>query len=166
MKYQGKDIDEMTGSELVKAYNAITGSEVKRFSNTVVGRKRVKDALEAQGKGDKKTQDDGNEAQDDTAKKPTAKKAKQPVDPDASSARRAAAQSKSWTDPEVREKRRQRNGVRVRKEDYRSVKQAFEMLGLPLAKHIKFRAELKASPEGKLAITHEGTKYTFTLLTA
>ena len=42
---------------------------------------------------------------------------------------------------------------------HRSVFMAFESLGLPITKHIKFRAKLKAS--GKETFEHEGKKYHF-----
>lgn len=43
----------------------------------------------------------------------------------------------------------QRSKVLVNGQEYRSVKQAFEKLKLPLGRHIKFRMKLKAA--GKLA---------------
>ena len=42
-----------------------------------------------------------------------------------------------------------KSAVTVNGKEYRSVKQAFEMLKLPLGRHIKFRMKLKAA--GKLA---------------
>lgn len=42
---------------------------------------------------------------------------------------------------------------------HRSVAEAFDALGLPMGKHIKFRAKLKAS--GKETFEHEGKKYHF-----
>lgn len=69
------------------------------------------------------------------------------------SAKRSRAIMESWNDLAVHAKRRQRSAVRVvnaegETAEFRSVKQAFLALGLPLSKHIRFRMELKAA--GKL----------------
>ena len=56
---------------------------------------------------------------------------------------RSAGVARSWQDPEVRAKRSQRTNIRVDGVDYRSVKQAFDALGLPLKEHIPFRQLLK-----------------------
>lgn len=61
---------------------------------------------------------------------------------------RSAAIAQSWTDPEVKAKRSERHAVRVGKQEFRSVRQAFVELKLPLNEHIKFRMQLKAA--GKL----------------
>lgn len=58
---------------------------------------------------------------------------------------RAASISRSWTNPKVAAARAQRNGVLVKGCKYRSVRAAFEELGLPLEKHIAFRGLLKAA---------------------
>lgn len=69
---------------------------------------------------------------------------------------RAASAAASWADPDVRAARTTRNGCRVGRQSYPSVRAAFEALGLPLAKHIRFRAELKA----KGRATFEGRRFT------
>lgn len=56
---------------------------------------------------------------------------------------RSAGVARSWQDPEVRAKRSQRTNIRVDGVDYRSVKQAFDALELPLKEHIAFRQLLK-----------------------
>ncbi len=71
---------------------------------------------------------------------------------------RAASAAASWSDPDVRAARTTRNGCRVGRQEYPSVRAAFEALGLPLAKHIRFRAELKR--KGKA--TFEGKRFTLT----
>lgn len=64
------------------------------------------------------------------------------------------AQVASWKIPEVRTARCERSAVDVDGETYRSVRAAFEALGLPISKHIAFRMELKE--KGKLhAFGHE-----------
>lgn len=57
---------------------------------------------------------------------------------------RAAAVSASWKDEAVAAKRSVRHFVVVNGKEYRSVRKAFEELGLPIGEHIKFRMELKA----------------------
>lgn len=69
------------------------------------------------------------------------------------SAKRSRAIMESWNDLAVHTNRRQRSAVRVKTSEgkvfeFRSVRQAFLALGLPLSKHIRFRMELKAA--GKL----------------
>lgn len=57
---------------------------------------------------------------------------------------RSAAIAKSWADPAVAAARSERTGVAVKgKGEFPSVRKAFVALGLPLAKHIKFRGDLK-----------------------
>lgn len=55
----------------------------------------------------------------------------------------------SWENPEVYAARVTRNGVTFTTEKgtttYKSVREAFEQLGLPLGRHIAFRKELKAA---------------------
>lgn len=68
--------------------------------------------------------------------------------------KKAAAKKKKSVD--VNQKKRIRNKVKVGTVEYRSTKQAFEMLGIPLGNHIRFRMKLKA--EGKAEI--EGHKFT------
>jgi hypothetical protein len=83
-----------------------------------------------------------------------ANKIKQHVTPEA--ADRSAAIALSWSDKEVAAARSLKQRVVVAgKGEFRSVKEAFESLGLPLNKHIKFRAELKA--EGSK--TFDGRKF-------
>lgn len=73
--------------------------------------------------------------------------------------------SDSWKREDVAEARKTRHGVHVlyvdcngeeHHEDYRSVKQAFEALGLPLGRHIKFRKELKAEGTKTFEIETDG----------
>lgn len=64
------------------------------------------------------------------------------------SARRVAGAKSSWKDKAIADKRRQRNHVMVDGQEYRSVRQAYELLGLPMKEHIQFRGLLKE--HGKL----------------
>lgn len=67
----------------------------------------------------------------------------------AASPERAAAIKASWTNKAVAAARAQRHAVRVtyagRSEQYKSVREAFIQLGLPLGRHIKFRGLLKVN---------------------
>ena len=76
--------------------------------------------------------------------KPTARRPAAPKNP----ADRAAAIARSWTRADVAAARVARHGVTVDGVAYRSVREAFEKLGLPMGLHIRFRAQLKAA--GKL----------------
>ena len=82
----------------------------------------------------------------------TKSKAKEPVD-------RAAAIAASWKDPEVAAKRSERTHVKAGNKVFRSVREAFTELRLPLSKHIKFRMQLKEVQE--LTFKHEGRQITF-----
>lgn len=72
----------------------------------------------------------------------------------------------SWLDPDVHARRTMRNHVFVHwgnnREEFRSVRQAFEQLGLPLKSHIRFRGKLKA--EGERTFIHEGEDYVFEVI--
>ena len=58
---------------------------------------------------------------------------------------RSASIAKTWKNKSVAQARATHNHVMVGKTEYRSVKAAFEALGLPLGQHIRFRQELKAN---------------------
>lgn len=70
---------------------------------------------------------------------------------------------KSWANPTVAKARATRHNCKVTVDDktaiYRSVRQAFDDLGLPIEKHIRFRMQLKES--GKLAYQFDGKTYVF-----
>lgn len=81
----------------------------------------------------------------------------------AASPNRSAAIASTWANADVAARRAARNGVRVRdpkggEGNYRSVRDAFVQLGLPLGRHIKFRGQLKAA--GKL----DFAGHTFTVI--
>lgn len=63
-----------------------------------------------------------------------------------------------------KEKTTPRSAVVVDGAEYRSVKQAFEKLKLPLGRHIRFRMALKAA--GKLVFEHNDKKTTFNVKVA
>jgi len=74
--------------------------------------------------------------------------------------------AKSWDVETVKEARLTRNGVGVEysgnRAEFKSLRVAFAELGLPDAKHIKFRGELKK--EGAKTFEFEGVKYNFVIL--
>ncbi len=79
----------------------------------------------------------------------------------------AAGIAASWNDPNVREARLYRQGVVVSINgkalgEYNSTHAAFEALGLPMSKVIRFRMKLKAA--NKLAFEHAGKSYEFSIL--
>ena len=74
---------------------------------------------------------------------------------------------KSWEDPTVRERRRQRYGVSVLRNrvsigEYTSLYQAFKALGLPEKKHIPFRNKLRQA--GSLPFYDGDNIYAFTII--
>lgn len=138
------DINKLSTKDLVARYNELTGKTIKKFSSRSAGEKQVAALIKKLSP---------STAQKAPAK-PKAPKTDKPVDAD-----RSAAIAKSWEDPAVAAKRAERNSVKAGNKVYRSVKQAFEDLGLPLQKHIKFRMELKSV--GTMTFKHEGRAITF-----
>lgn len=66
----------------------------------------------------------------------------------------------SWTRPDVAAARSTRNAVRANGTEYRSVREAFRALRLPIEKHIPFRMSLKAAGKatfetGKKSVSFE-----------
>lgn len=67
--------------------------------------------------------------------------------------------SESWNDPEVAAKRAQRHNVKVGKDVYRSVLEAFKKLHLPVSQHIKFRMVLKAAKTAEFKLGDQVFKF-------
>lgn len=67
--------------------------------------------------------------------------------------------SKSKSKSKKESSKKRSSAVMVEGTEYRSVKQAFEELKLPLGRHIKFRMKLKAA--GKLDFEHSDKKIAF-----
>lgn len=76
-----------------------------------------------------------------------------------------AAVAATWKDSAVRAARAVRTPVRVKGEQYRSVGEAFEALGLPNGSVVRFRMALKASPTSRATFeAADGSKFQFTAL--
>jgi hypothetical protein len=130
-------------SELVAAYNAAAAQlgidPVSRFADRKTAERRVAKVLalvaerQQRAAAPKKGVAPKKGAAESTKVAP-----KKDVD-------RSAAISASWADPDVRAARTARAKVRVGGVVYRSVREAFQALGLPDSKHIRFRMDLKAT---------------------
>jgi hypothetical protein len=76
-------------------------------------------------------------------------------EPRTSNPDRGAAIAASWQDKAVAERRAQRHAVRVQapnggEGNYKSVREAFMILALPLGQHIRFRGALKAAGRAEI----------------
>lgn len=84
---------------------------------------------------------------------------RKPFNAPVSNAQRAASIAASWTDEAVRAARSSRIHIKVNGQEFKSVGAAFRALRLPLAKHIAFRASLRAA--GSATFEHDGEKFKF-----
>jgi hypothetical protein len=84
---------------------------------------------------------------------------RKPFNAPASNAQRAASIAASWADEAVRAARSSRIHISVNGQEFKSVGAAFRTLRLPLAKHIAFRASLRAA--GSATFEHDGKKFNF-----
>lgn len=149
------NVKTATTAELIAKYNALTGKNIKKFSSREAGEKQVlkaMDAVAAASTGVRVVR-----VADTTTKPVSLPKGKSPSD-------RGAAIAASWKDPKIAAKRAERTHVKASGQIYRSVREAFEALELPLSKHIKFRMELKAVHE--LTFKHEGRQVKFSVAAA
>ena len=139
------DVVNAKTSELVEFYNEHSDKPVTKFADRRTAETRVLKLLHS------------FRATAEIDRLPQSKpepKAKKPVNFNDIRQKLHDAQVASWEIPEVRTARCERSAVDVDGETYRSVRAAFEALGLPIHKHISFRMELKES--GKLhAFGHE-----------
>lgn len=117
---------DVSTAELTSFYNEnaerFEMKPVKRFADRGAAEKRVTALAEAIV----------------AASKAPAKKAKKEGAP----ADRSAAISASWQDPNVAAARSARHAVIANKQEFKSVRAAFEALKLPMEKHIAFRGKL------------------------
>lgn len=150
-------ITEMTTSEMVAEYNKLTGKSIKKFSDRKTGERQL---ASARNMAETKKLLQGVAAKPKTEVPVKSKSApKQKPAPRVNIDGRSTAVAASWTNKAVAASRAVRTNVSVAGTAYRSVKEAFEKLNLPLGQHIKFRMELKA--EGVKTFEHDGKKYNF-----
>lgn len=113
-----KAIKDMTTVEMLAEYNKLLGKSTKRFASRAKGEVALLKARE--------------EVQGTDAKATEVKD-------------RSEAIRESWNDETVAAARSRRDGVKVAGHgEHRSVAAAFRAIGLPMLKHIPFRAKLKA----------------------
>lgn len=166
-----EQISKLSTADLIKLYNEKTGKSIKKFSSRAAGEKQVLALFETTEKKRTGRYDNALTSQlvqsaAAIAAGKVAPKATNKVAPAKAVAKksedkvsRAEAISASWKDPEVAAKRAERTHVKAGNRVYRSVREAFQDLRLPLNKHIKFRMELKQVQE--LTFKHEGRAITF-----
>lgn len=123
----------MTTKEMIAEYNRLTGKNIKKFSSRAAGEKQLIAARKKHGP--EKVETVG----------------------------RAEAVRESWNVKKTAAARSKKDNVAVEGHgEFRSVKQAFEKLKLPIGKHIRFRGELKSA--GKLAFEYNNHTFKFTVV--
>ena len=124
------DVKTAATSELIAKYNELNPDKpVKKFADRATAEKRVAAALQALAK-------------------------LAPAPAPARSAPAPAAQK-----PDRSDERYVRNNVSVGGVVYKSVADAFKKIGLPMSRHIPFRAKVKT--EGQATFEHDGKSYVF-----
>jgi hypothetical protein len=122
-----QQVKELSTADLLGEYNMLTGQNVKRFSSRAEGERRLLKIMQELGaKG----------AEKELAMLPE----------EENPHKRDAINEKikiSWDNPKVREKRLNRQHIKVDGTTYKSVKEAFIKLGMPIGSHIRFRMKLK-----------------------
>lgn len=154
-----KAIKDMTTAEMLCEYNVLTGKSIKKFASRAAGEKQLAAARAAEEAAKKPpVQFPSKKEEAPPAKQPPKEKPKKTP---AVKVARGEAVAASWQDTKVRAARSARSRVVVDGVEFRSVAAAFHELGLPMNKHIKFRATLKAT--GKESFQHEGEVHNFVL---
>lgn len=132
------DIKAATMAQLIAAFNHLNPDKpVKRFADRKTAERRVAAAMNG-GAATKAVKDTSGKP---IVTAPVAKKTTKKVN----ATKQSSSIKDSWNDKKVAAARAKKDKVRVGGQTYRSVLAAFEALRLPVSKHIKFRAELKAS---------------------
>lgn len=144
---KAQNVSAMTTAAMVAEYNSLTGKSIKKFSSRSAGEKQLEAARTKVGVA--------------AIKEVVAKVVKAKVEKKETT-NRADAIKKSWADPKVAAARSERTHVKASGKMFRSVKQAFEELGLPLEKHIRFRMQLKQVAE--MTFNHEGRTIKFAVV--
>lgn len=128
------NVQAATTAELVAFYNANAAAPVKKFADRKTAERRVAALIET------------------LPVEPKAKRIAKPKAPKVykTHEERSAAIAASWRVPPVAKARCTRHAVKVLTPEglelgFRSTKEAFEVLELPLGQHIRFRGQLKST---------------------
>lgn len=176
------DFTSFSMRELVEWFNenAMTRDRVKSFRTLAVGVTRCKamaDQIEAQRQFERDTENmtdeeltryafgDLDPAEEERNHRE--RRAKRLIESNrpktGAGSKKSAGITESWKDDETHKRRTTRNRVTVeyngKTEEFRSVREAFELLGLPMEPHIRFRGKLKR--EGTKVFTHNGETFMF-----
>jgi len=143
------NITTATTAELVAFYNANAATAVKKFADRKTAERRVSTLIESLQVAAKKVS------------KPKAPKVYKTHE------ERSEAIAKSWLVPATKAKRVTRHSVDVVTPEglrmgFRSTKEAFEVLELPLGQHIRFRGQLKQAGTKEFAANDGAYKFILT----
>ena len=136
-------LSDLQGNDLLALHNELTGKAISRFADRKSGERQTLKALHEK----RFTSYDAYLRVKEAAPAKEKKQAK----PKSEGAVKVARTTCSTVNVVC--------NVQEINASYKSVAAAFEGLGLPMNKHIKFRGELKAA--GKLTFMHEGFEYHF-----
>lgn len=146
------NITTATTAELVAFYNANAATAVKKFADRKTAERRVAALIES------------------LPKQVAAKKVSKPKAPKVykTHEERSEAIAKSWLVPATKAKRVTRHSVDVITPEglrmgFRSTKEAFEVLELPLGQHIRFRGQLKQAGTKEFAANDGSYKFILTV---
>ena len=144
------NITTATTAELVAFYNANAATAVKKFADRKTAERRVSTLIESLQVAAKKVS------------KPKAPKVYKTHE------ERSEAIAKSWLVPATKAKRVTRHSVDVVTPEglrmgFRSTKEAFEVLELPLGQHIRFRGQLKQAGTKEFAANDGSYKFILTM---
>lgn len=157
-------VERLETKVLLDTYNRITGKEVKKFSSRAAGEKQVISVILKQNEAAIRSFLGTPLAAPEKPKEevPTVRVRRVSGPP---SAMRSKGVKRSWGDARVAKARSERTGVRAAGKEYRSVKQAFVALGLPVEKHGGFRLLLKKNKRAEFK-TDTGRAVNFEVVTA
>jgi hypothetical protein len=144
------NITTATTAELVAFYNANAAAAVKKFADRKTAERRVAALIETL------------EVKAKREPKPKAPKVYKTYE------ERSEAIAKSWLVPATKAKRVTRHSVDVVTPEglrmgFRSTKEAFEVLELPLGQHIRFRGQLKQAGTKEFAANDGAYKFILTM---
>lgn len=169
------NVESAKTSELLSFYNEHSDKKVNKFTNLETARRRVTaliENIELTSRAEREEAERAEAARKDADRISKRTKTDDKIDELTVGVRKsnAAGIAKSWLDTEVRDARLNRQGVIVRwtrngsckVEEYTSTHAAFEALGLPTSRAIRFRMKLKAS--GRMEFKFNNTTYNFEIV--